>query len=66
MGADDKDDVVRMFLAKNRMGREVEQVLVFNGAKGEIRDMTFDEMAEYATTREKEEKEYLKAKFNKV
>lgn len=66
MGADDKDDVVRMFLAKNRMGREVEQVLVFNGAKGEIRDMTFDEMAEYATTREKEEKEYLKSKFNKV
>lgn len=63
MGDPDRDDVMRMFLAKNRMGRELEAVLKFEGDKGIIRDLTLDEMADYAAIREKEEREYYKAKF---
>jgi replicative DNA helicase len=66
MGDPDRDYYLRMFLAKNRMGREVETVLKFEGAKGLIRDMSLDEHSEYAATLEKEEREYLKSKFNKI
>lgn len=66
MGDENKDDVVRMYLAKNRMGKEIEKVLHFNGAKGLVRDMTYDEEAIYSEQRAKEEKEYLKIKMNKV
>lgn len=62
MGNPDKDFVVRMFLAKNRMGQEVEKPLLFNGSKGLVRDMTDEEAIEYSAI-EAEEKEYLKAKF---
>lgn len=61
-----RDDVVRLFLAKNRMGRELEEVLWFDGAKGSITDMTDQERADYAASREAEEKEYLKSKLNKT
>lgn len=66
MGDPQRDDVIRMFLAKNRMGREIEEVLRFDGAKGVVRDLTFDELADYEGTRAKEEKEYLRAKMNKT
>lgn len=65
MGDPNRDDVCRMFLAKNRMGKEVESLLRFDGAKGVIKDMTIDELADYSAIREKEEKDYLKAKFGK-
>jgi len=65
MGEPTKDFYMRMFLAKNRMGREVETVLNFDGAKGLIRDMDIDEHSEYAATLEKEEREYLKSRFNR-
>lgn len=66
MGDPDRDFYLRMFLAKNRMGREVETVLKFDGAKGHIRDMNLDEHSEYSATLEKEERDYLKSKFNKI
>ncbi len=66
MGSPEYDDVLRMFLAKNRMGKELEQILRFDGAKGLVRDMNIDELSDYAALREKEEREYLRAKFNKV
>lgn len=65
MGDPGRDDVIRMYLAKNRMGKEVEEVLHFEGAKGAVRDMDFNERADYAAVREAEEKEYLKAKFQR-
>ena len=64
MGNPDKDGIIRMFLAKNRMGQELERPLLFNGAKGLVRDLTMDEAAEWSTL-EAEEKEYLKSRFNK-
>lgn len=67
MGDADRDDVVRMFLAKNRMGSELEQVLYWDGSKSIIRDMSFDELAEYSTSRgDKAEREYLKARTGRV
>lgn len=65
MGDPDRDYYMRMFLAKNRMGREVETVLKFEGSKGLIRDMDIDEHSEYAATLEKEERDYLKSRFSK-
>jgi KaiC/GvpD/RAD55 family RecA-like ATPase len=67
MGDADRDDVVRMFLAKNRMGSELEQVLYWNGSKSIIRDMSFDELAEYNSSRgDKAEREYLKSRTGKL
>lgn len=65
MGNSDEDKVIRMFLAKNRMGKEVESVLNFNGEKGYVSDMTMDEAIEYSTNKEAAEKEYLKAKYSR-
>jgi KaiC/GvpD/RAD55 family RecA-like ATPase len=66
MGDADRDDVVRMFLAKNRMGSELEQVLYWDGSKSVIRDMSFDELADYNGSRgDKAEREYLKARSGK-
>ncbi len=48
---------MRIFLAKNRLGKELEEVLWWNGAKGEIRDMTKEEKEYYKETREFQEKE---------
>ena len=59
-----RDDVMRLYLAKNRMGQQLEQVLYWDGSKGLIRDMAEDELALYEETRgQKEEKEYLKSKY---
>jgi replicative DNA helicase len=66
MGDPDRDDVIRMYLAKNRMGKELEAPLYFDGAKGTIRDMNLQESADYMQIREKEEKEFLRSKFSKV
>lgn len=65
MGDSNRDDVIRLYLAKNRMGKEIEQVLVFDGAKGLVRDMTYEEEAVYNDQRAKEEKDYLRAKMNR-
>lgn len=64
MGIEGKDDIMRIFLAKNRMGREIERPLNWNGAKGKIWSMTDDEMEEYLTEREPEEKELFKNRFS--
>lgn len=66
MGSPENDDVMRMFLAKNRMGKELEAVLKFVGDKGIVRDMSLDEAADYTAVREPAEREYLKSKFNKI
>lgn len=66
MGDVDRDDVMRIFLAKNRMGSELEQVLYWDGAKSVIRDMSFDELAFYNENRgDKVEREYLRARTGK-
>lgn len=44
-----KDEVMKVFLAKNRMGREVEGALVWNGAKGHIFDMDEEDTLTYET-----------------
>lgn len=63
MGDHDRDDVVRMYLAKNRMGAELENILHWDGAKGLIRDMSQQELDDYNALRgDKAEKEYLKIK----
>jgi KaiC/GvpD/RAD55 family RecA-like ATPase len=63
-GDPERDDVMRMYLAKNRMGQQLEQVLHWDGSKGLIRDMSDFELADYEDLRGlKEEKEYLKSKY---
>lgn len=64
MGKPENDWILRMFLAKNRMGQEREEALLFDGAKGLVRDMTFDEAVECSSL-ESQEKELLKSKFNR-
>jgi len=64
MGNPDEDDVIRIFLAKNRMGKELEMPLHWDGAKGMIRDMSDDELAEYKENREPAEKEKTKSRFS--
>jgi replicative DNA helicase len=66
LGSPENDKYMRMFLAKNRMGKELETVLSFNGAKGLIRDMDIDEHSEYSATLEKEEREYLKSRMSRA
>lgn len=67
MGDINRDNVIRMFLAKNRMGSELEQVLYWDGAKAMIRDMDFEELEEYkATIGDKAEREYLKSKTGRI
>jgi KaiC/GvpD/RAD55 family RecA-like ATPase len=56
------DDVVRLYLAKNRMGSEIEEVLHWNGAKGSIVDMSDEEKHFYKQEREYLEKEVYKIK----
>ncbi len=66
-GAEDRDDVIRMYLAKNRMGPEPEQILHFDGAKGIIRDMDHNELANYMGARgDKAEREYRQQRAGKL
>ncbi len=66
MGDHERDDVVRFFLAKNRMGPELEGILHWDGAKGLIRDMSDQELMDYNALRgENAEREYLKLKAGK-
>ena len=65
MGIEGKDDVLRMFLAKNRMGQEIERPLWWNGAKGTVKDMGDIDYNVYLETREEEEKELTKKTFQR-
>jgi len=65
MGDLEQDNVMRLFLAKNRMGPEKETVLHWNGAKGAVSDMQPWELEDYKTMREKDEKEFLKSRYFK-
>ena len=62
MGLEAKDDIMRLFLAKNRMGSEIQRPLWWNGALGIVNDMTRDEYEQYLAQREPEEKEVQKNK----
>lgn len=67
MGDAERDDVARLFLAKNRMGSELEQVLHWDGSKALIRDMTPDELIDYNANRgDKAEREYLKSRTGRI
>ena len=67
LGDADRDDVVRFFLAKNRMGKELEQVLRWDGEKCLIQDLSENELIEYNSTRgDKAEREYLRARTGKT
>jgi KaiC/GvpD/RAD55 family RecA-like ATPase len=57
-----EDDVMSVFLAKNRMGRELEAALYWNGAKGIIRDMTEEEKAYHESVGKNLEREAQKLK----
>jgi len=52
MGNPEDDDVCRLFLAKNRLGVEKEEVLHWDGAKGVIKDMTPRELLDYKQERQ--------------
>lgn len=66
---DIKDNVIRLFMAKNRMGPELEQALSWNGARGIVRDVHPDKLEEYEDPNNPEgvarEKAVLRAKFAK-
>lgn len=63
-GDPDRDDVMRLYLAKNRMGRQLEEVLHWDGSKGLIKDLSTEEKAIYEEMRGlQEEREYLKSKY---
>lgn len=59
------DDTMRLYLAKNRMGSELEKPLYWNGAKGLIKDLKPQEIQEYLEKRQDQEKEFRKAKNDK-
>lgn len=66
LGNPQQDDVCRLFLAKNRMGKELEGLLHWNGEKGLICDMDDISLGTYNQERgDKAEREYLKAKQGK-
>lgn len=66
LGNHELDDVVRLFLAKNRMGKELEGLLHWNGAKGSIKDMDKYELEQYNIDRgDKAERDYLKTRNGK-
>jgi hypothetical protein len=64
-GVEYRDEYMRLCLAKNRMGVELEDVLKWNGSKGTVTDMSDMEREMYAKEVEPLEKSVLKAKFGK-
>ena len=52
MGKENEDNVMRLFLAKNRMGTEIERPLHWDGARGQVWDMTTQEYQDYKEDRE--------------
>jgi replicative DNA helicase len=67
LGDQERDDVVRFFLAKNRMGKELEQILHWDGERCSIKDMSENELIDYNSVRgDKAEREYLRARSGKV
>lgn len=65
MGVEGEDDIMRMYMAKNRMGKELERPLKWDGAKGTIEDMDDLELDEYEITRSEKEQDLLKNKFKR-
>lgn len=63
MGMEDKDVIIRLFLAKNRLGSELERPLWWDGRKGLITDMTDDEYETYKSEGEEAEKDAYKSRF---
>jgi hypothetical protein len=63
LGDDTKDNVARLFLAKNRMGPQLEGLVHWNGAKGSVSNMTDFEIEEYRETRGEEEDNLYKNKY---
>jgi len=63
-----RDNVLKMFLAKNRMGKELEKSLWWDGATGMVWDMEPEEEEMYKNIdkREEKEQEVLKSRFKKV
>jgi KaiC/GvpD/RAD55 family RecA-like ATPase len=59
LGLDQQDDVLRLFIAKNRMGRELEQVLGWNGEKGKVWDLTDNDRKWYEENKAPHEKAVL-------
>lgn len=64
-GVEYRDEYMRLCLAKNRMGVELEDVLKWNGQKGTVTDMNDMEREQYAKEVEPLEKAVMKAKFGK-
>jgi len=64
-GVEYRDDYMRIFLAKNRMGVELEDVLKWNGAKGTVSALSDVEREMYNKEMEPLEKAVLKAKFGR-
>lgn len=62
MGAADKDTVMRVFLAKNRMGPELERPLHWDGTKGAVWDMDAATYDDYKVNKEPLELEMQKTK----
>lgn len=60
MGIEGQDDVIRMFMAKNRLGREIERPLLWDGAKATIRDFNEEERILYEEERQTTEQAVLK------
>jgi len=55
---------MRVFLAKNRMGSEVEEVLLWDGAGGLVRDMNDAERDRFEVDEKKKEKSARNYKMN--
>lgn len=60
-----KDNIMRLFMAKNRMGPELEQPLHWNGSRGIVKCMTNEELREYEETRQPEEREFLRDRLGR-
>lgn len=64
-GVEFQDDIIRLFIAKNRMGSELERPLHWNGARSEIKDMTEEEYLDYKENREQDEMLAQRIKHNR-
>lgn len=65
MGLPEDDRYVRMFLAKNRMGPELERVLKWNGSKGLVSEFTDEDLIEWQEYEQKE-RDIIKSKSSKT
>ena len=63
IGDSELDNIMKVFLAKNRMGKEIESPLFWNGARCEIRDLSEGELDHYDENRKDEEPGTKKSGF---